>query len=66
VTILREGGTAIRNFDLRGDLTELAGRVSLKWIIRAVKSVDGIAALLRRNIQKSIALDGLLMEMRGL
>jgi len=30
-----------------------------------VKSVDEIAALLRRNIQKTIALDGLLMELRG-
>jgi len=30
-----------------------------------VKSVDEIAGLLRRNIQKTIALDGLLMELRG-
>jgi DNA polymerase III subunit delta' len=63
IMILHQRGAAIRNVDLRGELTELAGRVSLKWIIRAVKSVDEIAALLRRNIQKSIALDGLLMEM---
>jgi DNA polymerase-3 subunit delta' len=64
VTVLHEGGTAIRNFDLRSDLNALASKVSLKWIIRAVKGVDEIAALLRRNIQKSIALDGLLMEMQ--
>lgn len=64
LTVLREGGVAIRNFDLRSDLAALAGRVSRQWIIRAVKSVDEIAGLLRRNIQKSIALDGLLMEMR--
>ncbi len=65
VTVLREGGTAIRNFDLRNDLTVLASKVSRPWIIRAVKSVDEIASLLRRNIQKTIALDGLLMELRG-
>jgi DNA polymerase-3 subunit delta' len=64
VTILREGGSAIRNFDLRTDLTALAGKVTRSWIIRAVRSVDEIAGLLRRNIQKNIALDGLLMEMR--
>jgi hypothetical protein len=64
VTVLREGRTAIRNFDLRNDLSALAGRVSRRWIIHAVKSVDEIAGLLRRNIQKNIALDGLLMEMR--
>jgi DNA polymerase-3 subunit delta' len=64
VTVLREGGTVIRNFDLRQELSALAPRVSRKWIIEAVKGVDEIAGLLRRNIQKSIALDGLLMRLR--
>lgn len=64
LTVLREGGSAIRNFDLRNELQALAGRVSRGWIIEAVKGVDEIAALLRRNIQKNIALDGLLMRMR--
>jgi DNA polymerase-3 subunit delta' len=64
LTLLRESGTAIRNVDLRADLTTLSGRVSRKWLINAVKSVDEIAALLRRNIQKQIALDGLLMQLR--
>jgi len=65
VTVLREGGTAIRNSDLRGELGALASRVSRRWIIDAVKGIDEIAELLRRNIQKSIALDGLLMRMRS-
>ncbi len=65
LTVLREGGTAIRNFDLRNELSGLAQKVSRPWIIHAVKSVDEIAGLLRRNIQKTIALDGLLMELRG-
>jgi DNA polymerase-3 subunit delta' len=65
LTVLREGGTAIRNFDLRQELSGLAQKVSRRWIVHAVESVDEIAALLRRNIQKPIALDGLLMEMRG-
>lgn len=65
LTVLREGGTAIRNFDLRNDLSALAQKVSRRWLIRAVKSVDDIAGLLRRNIQKTIALDGLLMELRS-
>jgi DNA polymerase-3 subunit delta' len=65
ITVLREGGSAIRNFDLRNDLGALAQKVSRSWIIHAVKSVDEIVELLRRNIQKTIALDGLLMELRG-
>lgn len=64
LTVLGEKGTAIRNVDLRADLTALSTRVSRKWLINAVKSVDEIAALLRRNIQKQIALDGLLMQLR--
>jgi DNA polymerase III subunit delta' len=64
VTVLREGGTAIRNSDLGNELGALASRVSRRWIINAVRGVDEIAELLRRNIQKSIALDGLLMRMR--
>jgi DNA polymerase III subunit delta' len=62
--VLREGGTAIRNSDLGNELGALASRVSRRWIINAVRGVDEIAELLRRNIQKSIALDGLLMRMR--
>jgi DNA polymerase-3 subunit delta' len=65
VTVLREGGTAIRNFDLRSDLGVLAEKVSRAWIINAVKSVDEIVDLVRRNIQKAIAFDGLLMQMRA-
>ncbi len=64
VMVLREGGTSIRNSDLRSDLGTLAAKVSRPWLIQAVKSVDEIAGLLRRNIQKTIALDGLLMQMR--
>jgi DNA polymerase III subunit delta' len=64
LAILREGGDAITNFDIRGDLVPIAGRITRAWILRAVASVDEIAALLRRNIQKTIALDGLLMALR--
>ncbi len=63
--ILRESGGEIRNTDLRTELAALADRVSTRWIIRAVKKVDEIAELLRRNIQKGIALDDLIIELRG-
>lgn len=64
LTLLGEANKAIRNADLRADLLELSSRVSRKWLINAVKSVDEVAALLRRNIQKQIALDGLIMQLR--
>jgi len=64
IAVLHEGRSEIRNTDMRNELSALAQRVSRKWIISAVKAVDDIAFLIRRNIQKSIAFDGLLVEMR--
>ena len=64
--ILRETGGDIRNMDLRAELDALANRVSTSWIIAAVKKVDEIADLLRRNIQKTIALDDMIVELRAL
>jgi DNA polymerase III subunit delta' len=65
VMILRENGTEIRNQDLRPDLAALAQRVSTRWIIQAVKKTDELAGLIRRNIQKTIALDNLILDLRN-
>jgi len=63
--LLREGIMAIRNVDLREELEPLAAQVEFGWIRRAVGRVDEIAELLRRNIQKVIALDALILDLRG-
>jgi DNA polymerase-3 subunit delta' len=63
--LLREGTGEIRNVDIRRDLEALAGRIQFAWIRKAVKLVDEIAELIRRNIQKTIALDALILELRG-
>lgn len=65
VMILRESGGEIRNADLRRELEAIAGKVTRPWIARAVKKVDELAELLRRNIQKTIALDDLIVELRA-
>lgn len=65
IALLREGRDGIRNVDAKGDLSAIAAKVSRKWIVESVKAVDEIAELVRRNIQKSIALDGLIMRMRS-
>ena len=61
---LANGIGAIRNQDVRADLEALAGRVSFDWMRRAVARVDELVELARRNIQKSIALDALAVELR--
>jgi DNA polymerase III subunit delta' len=63
--VLRESGGEIRNRDMRPQLEPLARKVSFTWIGAAVKRVDELADLLRRNIQKTIALDALILELRG-
>jgi DNA polymerase-3 subunit delta' len=65
VLVLRESGGEIRNRDLRRELEAVAQRVSFPWIRRAVKKVDEVVELIRRNIQKTIALDAVSMELRG-
>jgi DNA polymerase-3 subunit delta' len=62
--VLCEGSGAIRNRDLRDELELLAAKVSFDWIRTAVRKTDQLAALIRRNIQKTIALDALILELR--
>jgi DNA polymerase III subunit delta' len=56
----------IRNVDIRSEIEALASHVSFDWIRAAVKKVDELGELLRRNIQKNIALDALVVELRRL
>jgi DNA polymerase III subunit delta' len=62
--LLREGAGAIRNHDERPKLEALARKVSFTWIRNAVKKADELAELIRRNIQKTIALDDLILQLR--
>jgi len=55
----------IRNAELREDLERLAGRVSFDWIQAACRKAEEIGALLKRNIQKSIALDAMVLSLRA-
>ena len=62
--ILQQSGGEIRNQDIRRELEPLAARLPFGWIRKAVARVDEIAELIRRNIQKVIALDALIAELR--
>jgi DNA polymerase-3 subunit delta' len=64
VLVLREGGDEIRNRDVQAELDGLARRLSFEWLRKAVGKIDELVELLRRNIQKTIALDALILELR--
>jgi DNA polymerase-3 subunit delta' len=54
----------IRNSDIRRDLEKLAAGLSFQWIRLAVKKTDELSELVLRNIQKTVALDALTLELR--
>ena len=63
--VLRESGGEIRNQDIRGELEALAAKVEFAWIRKAVSQADEMAQMLRRNIQKTIALDAVILALRS-
>ena len=64
--LLQQSSGPIRNTDIEKDLAAIAPHITFPWIRTAVKQVDDLTELLRRNIQKSIALDALIMELQSL
>ena len=64
LVLLQVERTHIMNFDVLPELQTLANVISFEWIRKAVSRVDDLAVMLRRNIQKSLALDSFVMEMR--
>jgi len=63
--LLQQGAAEIRNQDIRRDLETMAGKLPFAWIRKAVVRVDEIAQFVRRNIQKTIALDALIVDLRA-
>ena len=66
VVFLQNGAGEIRNTDVRNDLDAIARHVGFDWLrSRSPKESTNLVEFLRRNIQKSIALDALVAELRG-
>jgi len=65
ILLLQEGQQRVRNADVLDKLESIAGRVSFDWVRRAVGRTDELAYLVRRSIQKSIALDAMVLELRA-
>jgi len=59
------GDVALRNPDLARELAALAPNIRFEWLRKAVLKIDELVELLRRNIQKGLALDALVLDLRG-
>jgi DNA polymerase-3 subunit delta' len=65
VLLIGQGRGELRNVDLRAELSAVAGKLTAERVVSAVRKVDEVVGLVRRNVQKVIALDGLLLEISG-
>lgn len=66
VLLLSNGLPAPRVADVAREVAEIVKRAGFRWILRAVTRVNELARQVRRNIQKSLALDSLVIELRSL
>jgi DNA polymerase-3 subunit delta' len=54
-----------RNRDIDERLEKLARQVTVEWVERAVRCLDDLVEMMRRNIQKTGALDGMIITLRS-
>jgi DNA polymerase-3 subunit delta' len=59
------GRPPVRNRDIEARLSALARAVSFDWIERAVRALDELVLMVRRNIQKLPALDAMIINLRN-
>jgi len=62
---VRYGKPPVSNRDIHGQLAKIAGAVSFSWIERATLQIDELLVMVRRNIQKTAALDALIVNLRN-
>lgn len=62
---VREGKPAVRNRDIEPVIATIAAKVSFEWLERAVKYVDELVLMVRRNVQKTLAMDSIIINLRN-
>jgi DNA polymerase III subunit delta' len=66
ILLLQYAGSGVRNVDIERDLQAIASHVSFDWLRKAVTRLDELLEFTRRNIQKNIALDALVVQLRDI
>jgi DNA polymerase-3 subunit delta' len=65
VLAVKSGVSIARNRDMEQRISAISGHVSFAWIERAVLVLDELASMVRRNIQKTAALDAMIINLRN-
>jgi DNA polymerase-3 subunit delta' len=61
----QSGAPLGRNGDLERRITAISRRVGFPWIERATGALDELVSMVRRNIQKTAALDAMIINLRN-
>lgn len=64
VLLLQNGLGGIRNRDVQPQLAAIASAKDFRWVRNAVGRVDELVEFVRRNIQKTLALDALVIDLQ--
>lgn len=65
VLALSYGRPVLRNRDIEPRVAAIAERVTFSWLEQAVRLLDEIWLMIRRNIQKTGALDAMIVKLRN-
>lgn len=55
----------LRNRDIEQRITRISKATDFRWLERAVSSIDELVVMVRRNIQKTAALDAMIVKLRN-
>ncbi|HEX4749188.1 MAG TPA: AAA family ATPase [Bryobacteraceae bacterium] len=61
----RHGRSAVKHRDVQARISNIAGAVTFSWLELAVQSLDELVLMVRRNIQKTAALDAMIIKLRN-
>jgi len=61
----QHGRPAAKNRDVQARITALAKTVDFRWLERAASALDELVEMVRRNIQKTGALDAMIIRLRN-
>lgn len=59
------GRSLLRNRDIEQRITQISKATDFRWLEQAVSSIDELVVMVRRNIQKTAALDAMIIKLRN-
>lgn len=65
ILAVQSGAAAGKNRDIQQHITAISRRIDFRWIERAAAILDELVVMVRRNIQKTAALDAMIINLRN-